>query len=75
MRPHDEPAFPCEEHPENTLLYTGMTIGDVFAAVAMHALISRTPQLRDCDLAVRATAISREMLALREKPDQTISKG
>jgi hypothetical protein len=73
-RPFDEPAFPCEEHPENTLLYTGMTIGDVYAAVAMHAIITAKLGTPDAKIEQVAEAVACYMLKLRQKPDQTISR-
>ena len=65
---NDEPAFPVTI--EKGLGCEGMSLGDYFAAKAMHALITGTSMWREDDgiyLARAAYAIADAMLEAREK--------
>lgn len=75
----DEPAFPCEQHVDNDLLYTGMTVTDVFAGLAMFALMKNAQFSGLCsprtveEVAATAYQFGRAMVAEKNYKTQTKS--
>ena len=69
-------AFPVitDADPNGSVIDTGMTLRDYFAAQAMMGLLSRAIALHDDELAERAYDIALEMEIAKHKMDECVSE-